>query len=200
TLGFALLGALIFTLTLVPVLSAMLLNKNVKEKKNVVTQYINTFILRGFSWTFKRKKLTLVAALLCFGLTLFSARWLGTEFLPQLNEGALWITAEMPMSTSLSESVELTSELRQKLRTFPEVADVLSQIGRSNDGTDPNGFYFVQFQVDLVPKKLWRKRMTMEKIVEEMNVELSQYQGIIYNYSQPITDNVAEAAAGVKAA
>src|SRR5690606_27950388 len=83
---------------------------------------------------------------------------------------------------------------------FPEVADVLSQIGRSNDGTDPNGFYFVQFQVDLVPKKLWRKRMTMEKIVEEMNVELSQYQGIIYNYSQPITDNVAEAAAGVKAA
>lgn len=200
TLGFALLGALIFTLTLVPVLSAMLLNKNVKEKKNVVTQYINTFILRGFSWTFKRKKLTLVAALLCFGLTLFSARWLGTEFLPQLNEGALWITAEMPMSTSLSESVELTSELRQKLRTFPEVADVLSQIGRSNDGTDPNGFYFVQFQVDLVPKKLWRKRMTMEKIIEEMNVELSQYQGIIYNYSQPITDNVAEAAAGVKAA
>lgn len=200
TLGFTLLGALIFTLTLVPVLSAMLLNKNVKEKKNVVTQYINTFILRGFSWTFKRKKLTLLAALLCFGLTLFSARWLGTEFLPQLNEGALWITAEMPMSTSLSESVELTSELRQKLRTFPEVADVLSQIGRSNDGTDPNGFYFVQFQVDLVPKKLWRKRMTMEKIVEEMNVELSQYQGIIYNYSQPITDNVAEAAAGVKAA
>lgn len=200
TLGFALLGALIFTLTLVPVLSAMLLNKNVKEKKNVVTQYINTIVLRGFSWTFKRKKLTLVAALLCFALTLFSARWLGTEFLPQLNEGALWITAEMPMSTSLSESVELTSELRQKLRTFPEVADVLSQIGRSNDGTDPNGFYFVQFQVDLVPKKLWRKRMTMEKIIEEMNVELSQYQGIIYNYSQPITDNVAEAAAGVKAA
>src|SRR5690606_8405880 len=145
-------------------------------------------------------KITFVADLLCFGMTLFSARWLGTEFLPQLNEGALWITAEMPMSTSLSESVELTSELRQKLRTFPEVADVLSQIGRSNDGTDPNGFYFVQFQVDLVPKKLWRKRMTMEKIVEEMNVELSQYQGIIYNYSQPITDNVAEAAAGVKAA
>lgn len=200
TLGFALLGALLFTLTLVPVLSAMMLNKNVREKKNVFTQFINKVVLSGFSWTFKKRKLTLIVTILFFGLTMFSTRWLGTEFLPQLNEGALWVTAELPMSVSLTESVKLTSELRQKLQEFPEVEDVLSQIGRSNDGTDPNGFYFIQFQVDLIPKKQWRKRLTMEKIIEEMDDELSNYQGIIYNYSQPVTDNVAEAAAGVKAA
>lgn len=103
------------------------------------------------------------------------------------------------MSMTLPESVKLTGELRKKLRTFPEVKDVLSQAGRSNDGTNPNGFYFVQFQVDLIPKNKWRKGIGMDEIVSEMDKELSKYQGILYNYSQPIIDNVAEAAAGVKA-
>lgn len=200
TLGFALLGALIFTLTLVPVMSALLLRKNVREKSNFFTRFINRVIEVAFRKTFARKKLTLIIALVCFGLTMFSTRWLGTEFLPQLNEGALWVTAELPMSTSLTESVKLTNELRVKLRSFPEVEDVLSQTGRSNDGTDPNGFYFVQFQVDLVPKSKWRRGITMDDIIKEMDDELSKYQGITYNYSQPIIDNVAEAAAGIKAA
>jgi cobalt-zinc-cadmium resistance protein CzcA len=199
TLGFALLGALIFTLTLVPVLSSMLLNKNVKEKENFFTPFVNNIVSKGFTWTYARKKLTLFIAVGCFVLTLFSTRWLGSEFLPQLNEGALWITAELPMSMSLPESVKLTGELRGKLKKFPEVKDVLSQSGRSNDGTDPNGFYFVQFQVDLIPKSEWRKGFGMDEIVAEMDAELSKYQGILYNYSQPIIDNVAEAAAGVKA-
>ncbi|MFT3903869.1 MAG: CusA/CzcA family heavy metal efflux RND transporter [Niabella sp.] len=199
TLGFALLGALIFTLTLVPVLCSILLRKNVKEKDNFFTRFVNRTVSKGFSWTFGHKKLTLLVAVACFAATIFSTRWLGTEFLPQLNEGALWVTAEYPMSMSLTESVKLTSELRGKLRKFPEVKDVLSQVGRSNDGTDPNGFYFVQYQVDLIPKEKWRKGMDMEKIVDEMDKELSKYQGIVYNYSQPIIDNVAEAAAGIKA-
>jgi cobalt-zinc-cadmium resistance protein CzcA len=199
TLGFALLGALIFTLTLVPVLSSILLNKNVKEKENFFTPFVNNIVSKGFTWTYARKKLTLFIAVGCFVLTLFSTRWLGSEFLPQLNEGALWITAELPMSMSLPESVKLTGELRGKLKKFPEVKDVLSQSGRSNDGTDPNGFYFVQFQVDLIPKSEWRKGFGMDEIVAEMDAELSKYQGILYNYSQPIIDNVAEAAAGVKA-
>ncbi len=199
TLGFALLGALIFTLTLVPVLSAMLLRKNVKEKENFFVRFVNNIVFRGFRFTFGHKKSTLFIACVSFALTLFSTRWLGTEFLPQLNEGALWVTAELPMSMSLTESVKLTNELRGELRKFPEVDDVLSQTGRSNDGTDPNGFYFVQFQVDLVPKKEWRRGMSMERIIEEMDARLSQYPGITYNYSQPIVDNVAEAAAGIKA-
>ncbi|MGV3611716.1 MAG: efflux RND transporter permease subunit [Fluviicola sp.] len=199
TLGFALLGALIFTLTLVPVLSSILLKKNVKEKENFITRFVNKTIDRGFKWTFKRKKLTLIIAGVCFGLTVISTRWLGTEFLPPLNEGALWVTAELPMSTSLTKSVKITDELREKLKKFPEVKAVLSQTGRSNDGTDPNGFYFVQFQVDLLPKSEWKRKITMDGIIAEMDKDLGNYQGITFNYSQPIIDNVAEAAAGIKA-
>ncbi len=199
TLGFALLGALIFTLTLVPVLSSILLKKNVKEKHSFFVRFVNRIVEKSFSWTFKRKKLTLSIAIGFFALTIFSARWLGSEFLPQLNEGALWVTAELPISTSLTESVKTTGELRKKLLEFPEVDDVLSQAGRSNDGTDPNGFYFVQFQVDLLPKSEWKRKVTVDDIIAEMDAELSKFQGITYNYSQPIIDNVAEAAAGLKA-
>lgn len=199
TLGFALLGALIFTLTLVPVLCSILLNKNVIEKDNFFTRHVNRLVSKAFTWTFNHKRVTLLIALISFGVTMFSTKFLGTEFLPQLNEGALWVTAELPMSMSLTESVQMTALLRDKLRKFPEVRDVLSQTGRSNDGTDPNGFYFVQYQVDLIPKDQWRKGMNMDKIIGEMDQELSKYQGIIYNYSQPIIDNVAEAAAGIKA-
>lgn len=199
TLGFALLGALIFTLTLVPVLSSILLRKNVKEKHNFFINFVNNTVARGFAWTFRRKTLTLLFSVILFVATLFSTRWLGSEFLPQLNEGALWVTAELPMSTSLTESVRVTKELREKLMTFPEVDDVLSQTGRSNDGTDPNGFYFVQFQVDLLPKSEWKRKVSIDEIIEEMDTELSKHQGITYNYSQPIIDNVAEAAAGIKA-
>lgn len=199
TLGFALLGALIFTLTLVPVLSAMLLKKNVVEKENFVIRFFNNTVGKAFNWTFNHKKIAVGIAIVSFSLTMFSTKWLGTEFLPQLNEGALWVTAELPMSMSLTESVKMTGELRSELRKFPEVKAVLSQAGRSNDGTDPNGFYFVQFQVDLINKKEWRKGVTMDDIIGEMDAKLSRYQGIIYNYSQPIIDNVAEAAAGIKA-
>lgn len=199
TLGFALLGALIFTLTLVPLLSSLLLKKNVQEKENFFTRFINRSVAKAFQYTFRRKKLAILISFISFGITLFSARWLGSEFLPQLNEGALWVTAELPMSISLPESVKLTNELRQKLGTFPEVKDVLSQTGRSNDGTDPNGFYFVQFQVDLLDKAKWRKGIDMDGIIKEMDETLSHHQGVIFNYSQPIIDNVAEAAAGIKA-
>lgn len=199
TLGFALLGALIFTLTLVPVLASILLRKNVKEKNNPFVNFINRIVEKGFNRTYTSKKASLIISIVILGVTLSSTKWLGSEFLPQLNEGALWVTAELPMSMSLTESVKLTGELRQKLQKFPEVKDVLSQTGRSNDGTDPNGFYFVQFQVDLIAKSEWRKGVDMEQIIGEMDAELSKYQGITYNYSQPIIDNVAEAAAGIKA-
>jgi len=198
TLGFALLGALIFTLTLVPVLSSILLNKNVKEKDNFFTRFVNKMVDKGFAWTYARKKLTLLIAVGCFLLTLFSTRWLGTEFLPQLNEGALWITAELPMSYSQKESTEKAILLGKEIRKFPEVSNVLWQEGRSNDGTDPNGFNFLQFHVDLKPKDEWNGK-SIDDIVSEMDNILSQYQGITYNYSQPIIDNVAEAAAGIKA-
>ncbi len=199
TLGFALLGALIFTLTLVPLLSALLLKKNVKEKENFFTRFVNNSVAKAFNYTFARKKITLIIAVISFALTIFSTRWLGTEFLPQLNEGALWVEAKMPMSYSLPKTVEMVSVLRNELQQFPEVNGVLSQTGRSNDGTDPSGFYYVQMQVNLKPKEEWTRNISLDDLVEEMDIQLKKYQGINYNYSQPIIDNVAEAVAGMNA-
>lgn len=199
TLGFALLGALIFTLTLVPVLCSILLKKNVKEKHNVIVQFIQDKASKAFSFCYGRKKITLIITGIVLALTLASTRFLGTEFLPQLNEGALWVEAKMPMSMSLNETVKMVSTLRAKLNEFPEVNSVLSQTGRSNDGTDPSGFYYVQMQVNLKPKEEWTRKISTDDLIEEIDQKLKQFQGINYNYSQPIIDNVAEAVAGMNA-
>jgi len=199
TLGFALLGALLFTLTLVPALSSILLRKNVKEKHNPVVRFFENGIRRMFNFTYRRQKLSLVVSMAFMVLTFASAKLLGTEFLPQLNEGALWVTAQLPMSTSLESSVKLTNKMRDILMSFPEVKQTLSQVGRTNDGTDPKGFFNVQIQVDLLPKKQWKRHITQEELIAGMDKKLSQFPGITYNYSQPIIDNVAEAVAGVPA-
>ena len=199
TLGFALLGALIFTLTLVPVLSSYLLKKNVKEKKNIIAGFFNKAVSRAFNWTFHNKRKSLIIAFLFMTVTLFSVKWLGTEFLPELNEGALWVEAKLPMSTSLTETVKMVSVLRKDLMSFPEVNGVLSQTGRPNDGTDPSGFYYVQMQVNLKPEKEWKRKLSKDELIDEMDRKLKNYQGIVYNYSQPIIDNVHEAVAGMNA-
>ncbi|KQR93705.1 cation transporter [Chryseobacterium sp. Leaf180] len=199
TLGFALIGALIFTLTLVPVLTHLLLNKNVKEKNNPFVNFWDRIVLKGFSFTFRNKKISLMVSIAFVAVILFSAKFLGTEFLPQLNEGSLWITAEMPMSSSLKESLKTADLLKKDIMSVPEVTDVLAQTGRSNDGTDPNGFGFVQFAVNLKDKDEWTRKITYEQLTEEIDKKLSSYQGITFNYSQPISDNVAEAVAGFKA-
>lgn len=199
TLGFALLGALIFTLTLVPVLCAILLKKDVKEKHNPFVEFVQKHIGRAFEWCYARKRASLIVTTVLIGAVLFSAKFMGTEFLPQLNEGALWVEAKMPMSMSLNETVKMVSVLRNKLREFPEVNSVLSQTGRSNDGTDPSGFYYVQMQVNLKPKEEWDRKISTDGLIEEMDKKLKQFQGINYNYSQPIIDNVAEAVAGMNA-
>ncbi len=200
TLGFALIGALIFTLTLVPVLSHILLNKNVKEKHNPFVNFWDRIVSKGFAWTFKNKVKALTSTLIVLTVVFFSATFLGTEFLPQLNEGALWVTAELPMSSSLPESVKVAAQIRNDLQSFSEVKRVLSQTGRTNDGTDPNGFGFIQFQVDLKPKKDWKEKISQDELVDRMDKKLRNHQGITYNYSQPVVDNVAEAVAGFKAA
>ena len=199
TLGFALLGALIFTLTLVPVLTHVLLNKDVKEKNNFFVNFWNNITVRAFTWTFTHKRISLTAALIVMFLTFASTKFLGSEFMPQLNEGALWVEAKYPMSQSLNETVKRVADLRKVLNEFEEVNGVLSQTGRSNDGTDPSGFYYVQMQVNLKPRDQWRSKITYDELVEQMDKKLQNYQGIIFNYSQPIIDNVAEAVAGFNA-
>ncbi len=199
TLSFALLGALIYTLTLVPVLASYLLNKNVKERNNPIVNFFDRIVNNGFAFTYNHAKKSIITAFVVMGISLYSFTFLGTEFLPTLNEGALWITAEMPMSHSLPETSALIKKFRRELQTFDEVSGALSQIGRSNDGTDPNGFYFAQIQVNLKPKKDWKRKISYDQLIDEMDKKMRQYPGIIFNYSQPIIDNVAEAVAGFKA-
>ncbi|MBX2904258.1 MAG: efflux RND transporter permease subunit [Chitinophagales bacterium] len=199
TLGFALLGALIYTLTLVPLLVSILLKKDVKEKHNFFVVAINNSVEKAFGWCFGNKRLSLTISVVFLLLTLLSTQFLGTEFLPQLNEGALWVEAKLPMSSSLSETVKMVHTLRKELMSFDEVNGVLSQTGRSNDGTDPSGFYYVQMQVNLKPKEEWKRKISVDDLIEQMDEKLKHYQGIVYNYSQPIIDNVAEAVAGINA-
>ena len=199
TLGFALLGALLFTLTLVPVLCSIFFDKNVKEKHNPVVNFFNKIVSNGFSFTLHHKNKSFWAAMLIIVASVFSFKFLGSEFLPTLNEGALWVEAKLPMSSSINETVKFVKIFREELNEFEEVESVLSQIGRSNDGTDPSGFFYVQCQVNLKPQKKWERDITVEQLIEEMDAKLRQYPGVVYNYSQPIIDNVAEAVAGINA-
>ncbi|MFD2522779.1 efflux RND transporter permease subunit [Emticicia soli] len=198
TLGFALLGALIFTLTLVPVLASILLKKNVKEKHNVFVEFLEKQSLKLFSITYKHKKLSLLVALILVVVGFFNFKFLGTEFLPELNEGSIYVRASMPMNISLEESVKQTQTMRAIFQTFPEVKQVISQTGRPNDGTDPTGFYNVEFLVDIYPKEEWKRHITKEQLIDEMNKKLAIYPGVLFNFSQPIMDNVEEAVSGVK--
>lgn len=200
TLGFALLGALLFTLTLVPALSSILLRKNVREKHNVIVRFFERGVNKTFGLVYRHQRVSVLIALCIMAATFFSAKFLGTEFLPELNEGALWVEAELPMSVSLTEANIVSNKMIDILSRFPEVKQTLSQIGRTNDGTDPKGFFNVQIQVDLKPKKEWERGINEDQLIDEMDTQLRKLPGIVYNYSQPIRDNVEEAVAGVNAA
>jgi cobalt-zinc-cadmium resistance protein CzcA len=200
TLGFALLGALLFTLTLVPALSSILLRKNVREKHNFVVLFFERGVGKLFNIVYKNQKKSIIIAVIVMAVSFFSAKFLGSEFLPELNEGALWVEAELPMSVSLTEANSISNKMIDILAKFPEVKQTLSQVGRTNDGTDPKGFFNVQIQVDLKPAKQWTRKITEDQLIDEMDAQLKKFPGIVYNYSQPIRDNVEEAVAGVNAA
>jgi cobalt-zinc-cadmium resistance protein CzcA len=198
TLGFALLGALIFTLTLVPVLASILLKKNVREKHNPFVNFVTKYSTQAFGFTFAHKRLSLIvtAVIVLVGLSGFTL--LGTEFLPELNEGSIYVRATMPMSISLPESVKQTVQMRHIFEQFPEVKGVISQTGRPNDGTDPTGFYNIEFLVDIYPQDDWKSGLTKEQLVEKMQEKLVVFPGVNFGFSQPIMDNVEEAVSGVK--
>ncbi|MDQ6761121.1 MAG: efflux RND transporter permease subunit, partial [Bacteroidota bacterium] len=199
TLGFALIGALLLTLTFVPALSSILLRKNVREKNNPIPLFFERGISKLFKVTYGHKKASIIIALAIMLITFFSAHFLGTEFLPSLNEGALWVEAELPMSVSLPEANIMSNKMIEILHKFPEVKQTLAQVGRTNDGTDPKGFYNVQTQVDLYPEKEWKRKITEDELIAEMDKQFQKYPGIVFNYSQPIRDNVEEAVSGVNA-
>ena len=198
TLGFALLGALILTLTLIPLLSSILLRRNVREKHNIFVEGLTKGVMKMFNWTYSHKRLSLLIAGAAVVIGLFSFKFLGTEFLPELDEGAIYIRATCPLSVSLDESRELANKMRKLILTFPEVKQVMSQTGRPNDGTDATGFYNIEFHVDIYPKSEWKSGISKEALIDKMQNTLSVFPGIDLNFSQPIMDNVEEAVSGVK--
>ncbi len=200
TLSFALLGALVFTLTLVPVLSSMLLKKDVQEHHNRFLEVVNRVCDSVFAWLHRHSRVVVPVSVVVIagGLGIFFL--LGTEFLPQMDEGSIYIRATMPQSISLSESVKMANRLRNEVAQFDEVSEVMTQTGRPNDGTDATGFYNIELFVKLHPQREWRGHRDKESLVADMQASLERHAGIDFNFSQPISDNVEEAVSGVKGA
>lgn len=198
TLSFALLGALLLTFTLVPALASILLKKNVKEKHNIFLEYLTKGVMGTFNAAFKARKAVFTGAMVALALGIFSFNFLGTEFLPTLDEGSIYVRASAPLSVSLNETKKLSNEMRKVFLSFDEVKQVMSQTGRPNDGTDATGFYNMEFLVDIYPKKEWKRKGSKEQLVQRMQEKLKSYPGISLNFSQPISDNVEEAVSGVK--
>lgn len=198
TLGFALLGALITTLTLVPVLISILLNKNVKERHNPFVHHLTGFMLKGFSGAYKFRKIVIPFSLILMFAGLYSFKYLGSEFLPELNEGSIWLRVQTPYSISLDKSVETAQKVSTIVSQFPQVKYVVSQTGRPDDGTDVAGFYNNEFSIMLYPQEEWKPKISKDELIEQMKHKLSDLPGANLNFSQPIMDNVEEAVSGVK--
>lgn len=198
TLGYAMLGALIFSLTYVPAMIKLLYQRIPTEKS---LRLVELFLLPWrrlpeAGWRHPRIVLLLYGALIG-GLGIAFAYY-GSEFVPRLNEGALYVRGTLPISVKLSETVELARAVKAKLRNIPEVRFVLFQAGRPNDGTDPTGFFNVEFHVQLHPQEQWRRGITREKLAEEVRQLLRGFIGVRWAISQPIQDNVEEYVSGVK--
>jgi len=199
TLGYALLGSLILSLTYVPAMCKLLFTKNIEEKENFVTRFFQKTIFGLYATAFKFKKATIIIFLAILGICMFKFMNYGSEFLPKLNEGAIYIRATLPNSVNLKESTRLTKEMKQLMQKDCEEIDfILTQTGRPNDGTDPTGFFNIEFNIQLKDAADWTRKVSKEDIIQELRTKLSHYPGITFGFSQPIQDNVEEYVAGVK--
>ncbi len=200
TLGFALVGSLILSLTYVPAMCKVLLTKNIVERENLITRTFRNGLFNFYNFTAKYRKATIISFVALLLLSIVGFMNHGTEFLPKLNEGAVYVRATLPNSVNIEESRRLAKEMKFKLRQFEEVKFVLNQVGRPNDGTDPTGFFNIEFHMELHPEDDWDRGISKETLIEEIREELQSYPGIVFGFSQPIQDNVEEYVAGVKSA
>jgi cobalt-zinc-cadmium resistance protein CzcA len=201
TMIFALAGSLIITLTLLPVLCSWAFRKGVRERRNPVFEAVKSAYTRGLDLCLAHPWATTLASVLVLGGSLLLVPAIGNEFMPHLDEGALWIRATMPYTISFEESRKIAPQVRQILRSFPEVTVVASEHGRPDDGTDPTGFFNVEFFVGLKPYGEWKGAYrTKAKLIEAVNEKLQAFPGIIFNYTQPAEDAVDEAETGLKSA
>ena len=198
TLGYALLGSLLLSLTYVPVMCKVLFSRPIRERNNKAAKALEDGSFRFITSLSVIGKQPLPHSYFysvspCFGLCFG-----GTEFIPSMNEGAVYVRATLPNSVNLEESVRLTKEMKAKLQSFEEVDFILTQTGRPNDGTDATGFFNIEFHAELKPESEWKRKMSKEKLIEQMQDSLAVYPGIIFAFSQPIQDNVEEYVAGGK--
>jgi cobalt-zinc-cadmium resistance protein CzcA len=201
TVAFALLGALLFALVLAPVLAHGVLSESTQEWHNPLLAGLAARYRRGLAWCLAHRGVTFLAAGGILALTLFLGFGgvIGSEFLPHLDEGAIWVRGTLAASTGPSEGARIAREARLALAAFPEVTQVVSQVGRPDDGTDATGFFNTEYFVDLLPRAGWRRRFrTKDDLIAAMDTVLERIPGVIWNFSQPIADNVEEAVSGVK--
>jgi cobalt-zinc-cadmium resistance protein CzcA len=204
TVAFALLGALIFSMLIAPALASIFFRTGVKEWKNPVVVYMTARYRSAVTWTIRNRKVTVGAAVLLFAFAMYLGFGgaIGSEFLPHLDEGAIWVRGTLAPSTGPTESARVAERARQVLCSFPEVPQVENQIGRPDDGTDTTGFFDMEFFVDLLPKDKWRPVFHQDKdaLIAAMDRELEKIPGVFWGFSQPISDNLEEAVSGVKGA
>jgi heavy metal efflux system protein len=204
TVAFALLGALIFSMLVAPALASLLFRSGVKEWKNPVMAYLTVRYRKAVTWAIRHRPITVGAAAVSFAFAIFLAFGgvIGSEFLPHLDEGAIWVRGTLAPSTGPTEGARVVDQARLVLCSFPEVRQVVTQVGRPDDGTDTTGFFNTEYYVDLLPKERWRPVLgeDKEKLIAAMDRELEKTPGVIWNFSQPISDNVEEAVSGIKGA
>jgi len=202
TVAFALIGALLFSMLVAPVLSSLLFSKGVREWHNPVMEFLKKRYRHALRWAIEHRLVTVGGAAIGFAITIYLTVGgvIGSEFLPHLDEGALWVRGTLAPSTGPTEGTRLADQARIVLCSFPEVTQCTSQVGRPDDGTDTTGFFNTEYFVDLKPKAQWRPvfHEDKERLIGAMQRELDKIPGVIWNFSQPIADNMEEAVSGVK--
>jgi len=202
TVAFALLGALIFSILIAPVLASFAFAKGAHEWRNPILQFVTEQYRNAVRWAIRHRTITVgmgVLGLLLAGYLGFSGV-IGSEFLPHLDEGALWVRGTLAPSTGPDEGIRVANQARIVLCSFPEVPQCTSQVGRPDDGTDTTGFFNTEFFIDLKPKEQWRSvfHENKDELIAAMSRELNKIPGAVWGFSQPIEDNMEEAVSGVK--
>ncbi len=201
TMVFALVGSLIVTLTLLPVMCALFMRKGVRERRNAAFDAVKSVYTKGLDFCLAHAWGTVLASAAVLVCSLLLIPRIGAEFMPQLDEGALWVRATMPYTISFDESSKIAPKVREILQSFPEVTIVASELGRPDDGTDPTGFFNVEFFVGLKPYSQWNGAYRSKTgLIDAINRKLEAFPGITFNYTQPAEDAVDEAETGLKSA
>jgi cobalt-zinc-cadmium resistance protein CzcA len=200
TVAFALLGALLFSMVIAPVLASIFFPQGTKEWRNPVMIWLTNGYRRAVRQAIHWRYVTVAVAVGCIAGAFWLASGIGSEFLPHLDEGSLWVRGTLAPSTGPTEGIRLADQVRIILCQFPEVHQTTSQVGRPDDGTDTTGFFNTEYFVDLKPKEEWRPgfHQDKEQLIAAMNKELEKIPGALWNFSQPISDNMEEAVSGVK--